>query len=67
MRKQLELHNQVLKLMGELEALIDELKRAGSCKLDGWNALMNPHDWLLALAGRCDVERMTNSSDPARR
>ena len=66
MRKQLELHSQVLKHMDELEALIDELKRAGRVQ-DGWNALMNTHDWLLALAGRCDVERLTNSSDPARR
>ena len=59
MSKQWDLQCKFLKRVGEIERIIDGLKSAGPCPLDGWNALKNVEAHLNALAGRCDVERIT--------
>jgi hypothetical protein len=53
MTKQQRLHAKALKHFRELEKIIDDLKAAGPCKLDGNNALLNTRDWLRQLSGRC--------------
>ena len=51
--KQQKLHTKALKHFRELEAIIDAMKAAGPCDLDGDNALLNTRHWLRQLAGRC--------------
>jgi hypothetical protein len=53
MRTQQKLHAEALKHLRDLEAIIDALKAAGPCDLDGDNAILNVQDWLIQLAGRC--------------
>ena len=57
MSKQQDLHARALKRLADLERIIDQLKAAGPCRLNRWNALLNTREWLVALAGRCDLER----------
>jgi hypothetical protein len=59
MKEQRDLHEQALTHLSEIERIIDRLKNAGRSRLDGWNALKNVEEHLIALAGRCDVERIT--------
>lgn len=53
MTKQQKLHAKARKHFGDLEAIIDDLKAAGPCKLDRYNAILNVQEWLIQLAGRC--------------
>jgi hypothetical protein len=53
MTKQQKLHAKARNHFRDLESIIDELKAAGPCKLDGNNALLNVREWLSQLAGRC--------------
>lgn len=52
---QQRLHAKALKHFRDLENLIDALKQAGPCELDGNNALLNTRQWLRQLAGRCNT------------
>lgn len=53
MSTQRDLHGKAIKHLNELEAIIDRMKRAGPCDLDGWNALLNTKQRLIGLVGRC--------------
>jgi len=55
MTTQQKLHAKALKQFRDLEGIIDDLKAAGPCKLDGNNAILNVRDWLNQLAGRCET------------
>ncbi len=50
--KQQRLHREALRAIAKLETLIDELKSAGPCPLDGRNALLNTHEQIKGLLGR---------------
>ncbi|MEH2480183.1 uncharacterized protein YukE [Nitrobacteraceae bacterium AZCC 2146] len=55
MTKQQKLHSKAARYLRDLETIIDNLKHAGSCKLDGDNAILNVKDQLRHLAQRCDA------------
>jgi hypothetical protein len=44
MTQQRTLHDQAGEHLSALESIIDDLKAAGACPLDGWNALLNIRD-----------------------
>jgi len=52
MTKQQKLHRQAIKHLAALEEIIDELKSAGPCDLDGSNAILNVRERLLGLSQR---------------
>ncbi len=54
MTRQQKLHRRLRVELLELEELIDKLKAAGPCELDGPNALQNVRERLHGLAGRCE-------------
>jgi hypothetical protein len=53
MSKQQALHSKAIKHLVAIEAVIDDLKTAGPCRDDGWNALLNTKQRLRGLADRC--------------
>ena len=52
MSKQQRLHQKAIKHLAEVEAIIDDLKAAGPCPLDGDNALANVRQRLADLSRR---------------
>ncbi len=55
MSKQRTLHERAGRHLEDLKRIVDQLKNAGECPLDGWNALMNIRERANALSQRCDV------------
>lgn len=55
MSKQQTLHRKALQHIRTLEGLIDQMKAAGPCPLDGDNALLNTKSRLEQLARRTGV------------
>ncbi|WP_316232947.1 hypothetical protein [Bradyrhizobium sp. SZCCHNPS2010] len=53
MTTQKRLHSKAVRHIRELDEIIDKLKDAGPCQLDGDNAMLNVKDRLVYLAQRC--------------
>jgi hypothetical protein len=53
MSKQQTLHEKAARHLEDLKRIVDQLKNAGECPLDGWNALMNIQERANALSKRC--------------
>lgn len=55
MSEQQEIHRQAVKLLNDIEAVIDVLRALGPDPSNGNNALVHIHGRLIRLAGRTDV------------
>ena len=60
MSAQQTLHEKASGHLEDLKRIVDQLKGAGECPLDGWNALMNIQARAIALSSRCDVRGDVN-------
>ena len=68
MTTQQRLHSKAVKHLRSLSEIIDDLKDAGRCELDGDNAILNVKEQLVGLAQRCGgqsrTQRSTAPTDP---